>query len=140
MALREQSARIGRPVREAPPLEDEVVEGWRKVKQRQQQTRLDEQAVDDLVAAYKAGSPYRELVERFGINESTVVAHLQRRGVERRTFRKLRGGQLEQARDLYESGLSLRAVASELGLSKEAVRSGLVAAGVPIRGRGHRRT
>lgn len=67
------------------------------------------------------------------------VAHLKRRGVERRPFRKLRGDQLDRAMALYAAGQSLRSVAVELGLSKEAVRSGLAARGVEIRPQGRRR-
>jgi transposase-like protein len=115
-------------------LDDEVVEAWRD-DQRQKQVRLSPQAVDDLLAAYRAGTPCHELALRFGINESTVFAHLKRWRVERRPFRKLRGDQLQRAKELYESGQSLRSVASALALSKEAVRSGLVCHGVVIRTR-----
>lgn len=89
--------------------------------------------MDELIAAYQAGTPCRDLAERFGINESTVFAHLKRRGVERRPFRKLRGEELDRAKGLYAAGLSLRSVASELGVSRTTVRSGLVSCGVVLR-------
>jgi len=126
-----------RPVRESPPLQDEVVQAWRA--ERQVQVRLSPKAVDDLIEAYLGGTPCARLAERFGVNESTVFSHLKRRGVERRPFRKLCGERLEHAKALYATGLSLRSVSSELGLSKEAVRSGLVSAGVEIRSRGTKR-
>lgn len=89
--------------------------------------------MDKLIEAYEAGAPCQELAERFEINESTVFAHLKRRSVDRRPFRKLRGDSLQRAKELYGSGQSLRSVASELGMSPETVRSGLVSGGVSIR-------
>lgn len=134
VALRVHGARIRRPVQTSPPLQDEVVEEWREGK-RQKQVRLTVDQVDELIDAYETGSPCHELAERFGINESTVFAHLKRRKVERRPFRKLHGEMLDRAVSLYESGLSLRSVGSELGLSKESVRSGLASHGVAPRSR-----
>lgn len=135
VALRGRSARMSRQG-EVPPLDDEPPgqgsfppDGWH----RQKQVRLGDEAVDELIAAYQAGTPCQELAERFGINESTVFAHLKRRGVERRPFRKLRGEQLDRAKELYAAGLSLRSVASELGVSRQTVRSGLVSGGVVLR-------
>lgn len=134
-ALRVHGARIRRPVNASPPLQDEVVEEWREIR-RQKQVRLTVEQVDDLIAAYEAGSSCHDLATQFGVNESTVFAHLRRRRVERRPFRKLHGELLDRAVSLYESGRSLRSVASELGVSKESVRSALVVRGVEIRGSG----
>lgn len=104
---------------------------WRR--DRQKQVRLSREVVDVLIEAYRSGVPCAELGVQFGINESTVFAHLKRRGVERRPFRKLHGEQLERARECYEGGMSLRAVAVEVGISRSTVHAGLVAAGVEIR-------
>lgn len=93
---------------DSPLLVDETVESWRREK-RQSQVRLTSEAVDDLVEAYQSGTPCADLAARFGINESTVFAHLKRRKVERRPYRKLRGEPLELAVSLYRSGSSLRA-------------------------------
>lgn len=87
VALRGQNARISRSHRESPPLQDEAVEVWRCT-QRQVQVRLSADQIDDLVSAYKAGAPCRDLAERFGINESTVYSHLKRRRVSKRLFAK----------------------------------------------------
>lgn len=95
-------------------------------------------AVDALVWAYKSGDSVPELAGKFGINETTVRAHLVRREISTRGnggYRKLHGEQLGRAQALYAAGQSLRSVAAELRLSREAVRSGLVMAGVVLRAR-----
>lgn len=124
---------------QSPPAEDEVIEEWRTT-ERQQQTRLAPDQVDALIAAYLAGTPCKELAARFEVNESTVFAHLTRRRVERRPFRKLHDASLKRAKMLYASGSSLRSVATELGVSKETVRAGLVSAGVQLRSTGGARS
>lgn len=124
-----------RPATDPPLLVDDAVESWRR-EQRQVHRRLSPAEIDNLVDAYQGGTPCAELAERFGIDESTVFAHLKRRKVERRPYRKLHGAQLELARERYESGRSLRAVASELGVSRGAVHAGLVAIGVKMRSPG----
>jgi hypothetical protein len=50
----------------------------------QAQRRLTDETVDDLVRAYQDGATLKDLVERFGICQTTVIAHLDRRGVPRR--------------------------------------------------------
>ena len=132
MALREQTARMNRQVSGPPLVEDDAVEAWRR-EQRQVQRRLSPATVDDLVAAYQDGVSCAELAERFRINESTVFAHLKRRKVGRRPFRKLRGEQVQRARECYEAGMSLRTVAAEVGVSRSTVHAALVEAGVEIR-------
>ncbi len=104
--------------------------------QRQKQVRLRTDQVDELVDLYLAGALQQELTARFGIHDTTLRAHLRRRGVlKQRPYRKLRGEMLEKAQTLYESGLSLRSVASEIGVSREAIRSGLLSSGVTLRSR-----
>ncbi|HWJ64884.1 MAG TPA: hypothetical protein VNS19_23135 [Acidimicrobiales bacterium] len=90
-----------------------------------------------MVTAYLNGSSQQELVVRFRIDPTTVRAHLRRREVlATRPYNKLHGELLERAKELYAAGRSLRSVASELGVSRETVRSGLLAGGVVLRGRG----
>lgn len=104
---------------------------------RQKQVRLRPDQVDELVEAYLAGALQHELTARFGIHDTTLRAHLRKRGVlKERPYRKLRGDMLEQAVELYSSGMSLRAVASEIDLSREATRASLLQAGVRLRAAG----
>jgi DNA-binding transcriptional regulator LsrR (DeoR family) len=63
------------------------------------------------------------------------LAHLKRQGSPDRPYRKLHGELLEQAKDLYLAGASQLAIAHELGITRTAVRSGLLAAGVKLRDR-----
>lgn len=100
---------------------------------RQRQVRLSAERVDELVELYRSGASKAELARVFGINETTVRAHLRRRAVEHRPRRKLHGELLRQAAELYAAGWSLRSIGSELGVSREAVKSGLVAADVDLR-------
>ena len=100
----------------------------------QRQVRLDDNQVERLLAEHAAGATARELATSFGINQSTVYAHLGRHEAPRRVYRKLHGEPLERAKILYVAdGLSLRAVARALSISRDALRAGLAAAGVEIR-------
>ena len=91
----------------------------------QRQVRLDQSQVSRLLNEYTAGATAPELATRFGINESTVYAHLARHEAPFRVYRKLHGPLLDRGRALYvEEGLSLRAVAAELGISRTALTSG----------------
>lgn len=141
VALAGQSARKSRQIESPPPIGESPGHGAddtvRAPSQRQKQVRLRPEQVDELVEAYVAGALQQELCTRFGIHDTTLRAHLRRRGaLKRRPYRKLRGDLLEEARRLYADGLSLRAVASEVGVSREAVRSGLLASGDVLRRRG----
>lgn len=100
----------------------------------QPQRRLTPEQVDELVQAYRAGGTIKGLAVQFRIHHTTVMAHLDRRGVVRR-----RRGQVlsqEQADDavaLYQAGWSLHAVAAKIGSDHRVVRESLVKAGVEIR-------
>jgi hypothetical protein len=105
-------------------------------RQLQRQIRLPREQIVELVRQFEAGTPASALASRFGVNESTVLSHLKRAGVERSSYRKLHGELLDRAKELYlEQGWSQLAVAAELGISRGAVRSGLLAAGIRLRGR-----
>ena len=89
------------------------------------QVRLDESQVAKLLAEHASGATAEELARRFGINRSTVYVHLGRHEAPHRLYRKLHGEMLERAKVFYVAeGRSLRAVATELGISRDALRSG----------------
>lgn len=100
--------------------------GWDGVKHLKQiQKRLPLEQIMELVRQYEAGAPARELAKTFGVNESTVYAHLRRQGANDRPYRKLHGKQLEDAIRLHHDGMSVRAIATELKLDKGTVAGAL---------------
>ncbi len=119
MALWGQRARYSSPATPAP-LEDETGPPVRR--QRQKQTRLSKEQVDQLVKAYGDGDSVAGLARRFEVNETTVRAHLTRREVATRGragYRLLHGELLDRASQLYAAGKSLRSIGSELGVFLE---------------------
>lgn len=75
------------------------------------QTLLAPEQVIELVNAYESGATTAELSEKFSIHRRTVVLHLHRQGVPLR-----RGGiapeHVNEAADLYQSGMSLATIAA----------------------------
>lgn len=81
------------------------------------QRRLSETTVDELVSAYTAGSSIDSVAAQVGVNRTTIIDHLERRGVERRkVLRKMTDRSVRQAAERYASGESLRAVAARFGV------------------------
>ena len=93
--------------------------------------RLTEPEVADLVSLRQSGEQIDVLAERFGIGRSTVLAHLQRRGVpgQRWRGRTLPDDQLAEAGRLYATGLNLIAVAQQFGVDRRYLRQALPDAG-----------
>jgi hypothetical protein len=101
---------------------------------RQAQTRLDAAAVDKLVTGYQAGATVPELARIFRVHRTTVLAHLERHGVPRRANRrKLTDAQVQEASQLYSSGLSLTAVGKQLAVDEATIRTEFHKAGIPTR-------
>jgi len=81
------------------------------------QGRLRPPDIDALVDRYRAGDTINELADRFGINRTTVIAHLDRRDVERRAIAKQWDHEtLTSAARRYADGLSLADIAAQFGL------------------------
>ena len=111
----------------------------RDVVRKQQQRRLSEVDVEVLVASYNSGETLIGLARRFGINRATVLAHLDRQGVQRRQPQKLLGP--EQFADVsrrYLAGETLTQIAVSMEIGVETVRQALVDTGTPRRKRGRR--
>lgn len=80
------------------------------------QRRLSDEAVDDLVGAHLAGSPIDALAAKLGVHRTTIIDHLDRRGVEpRKAVRKTTDRRVLQAAKRYDAGESLRMVAARFG-------------------------
>jgi hypothetical protein len=100
------------------------------------QTRLRSAVVDELVRTYQDGSSVRQLAATFSISRTTVLAHLEKRGVPRRVqHRKLTDEDVRAAADLYGHGLSLTAVGQQFRVDAQTVRKEFSRAGVVTRPR-----
>jgi uncharacterized protein (DUF433 family) len=105
----------------------------RTVRSRQTQRRLGPEEVADLVSEYATGRTIGDLATDFGIHRTTVLAHLERQGVKRRSG--IITGNLPVATLLYEQGWSLMKIGEHFGVDGETVRQALRKAGVPLRAR-----
>jgi hypothetical protein len=100
------------------------------------QRRLSEATVDELVEEYLAGSSIDSLANDRQVNRTTVMGHLERRGVERRrTARKLTDGAVSKAAARYESGESLKIVAVKFDVDARTLAREFRRTGVRIRPR-----
>jgi uncharacterized protein (DUF433 family) len=100
------------------------------------QRRLSEATVDDLVRGYTAGSSIDSLALQFGVHRTTIMDHLERRGVERRTVvRKMTNRTVREAVTHYEAGESLKVVAARFGVDAKSLAREFTRGGVPIRRR-----
>jgi hypothetical protein len=108
---------------------------------RRQQRKLTQNEVQALVQARTEGSEIDALAEQFGIGRNTVMAHLERQGVPGRRWpgRTLTPEQLEQAGQLYASGLNLIAVGEQFSVDRRYLSKALRAAGFTIRSRGQQK-
>ena len=79
-----------------------------------------------------AGATTAELGRQFGVDRQTVQRKLRAVGVRMRGS-SLTPDEVERAATLYQDGLSLEKVATELRLGDGAVRNALIRAGVPLR-------
>ena len=105
---------------------------------RQSQTRLSVSNRAELLAAYAAGAPVRELATRFQVHRGTVREIARQAGLAARRP-ELPDAMRRDATLLYVSGLTLSQVATQLDISNEAVRSAVIACGGTIRPGGGRR-
>jgi hypothetical protein len=83
-----------------------------------------------LVKAYEDGAGIKELVDRYGINRSTVLNHLDRHGIARRgQVFKLKDSQVVEAAGLRNEGWSFIRIGRHLGVSDGTVASSIRRAG-----------
>jgi DNA-directed RNA polymerase specialized sigma24 family protein len=112
-----------------------VPDGTPKVNVRtpkQHQHRLKPAEIRDLINNYKAGIGVLDLAELYKLNRGTVTEILNREHVERRV-RGL-GDRVEEAKKLYEEGLSCAKIAKRMQVNAETVRNSLKKAGLKLRG------
>jgi transposase-like protein len=103
---------------------------------RQQQRRLGQEQVDEVVARYVDGESIDALAREYGINRTTVISHLERNGVDRRRNpRKMTDAKVHAAAERYATGISLAAVAAEFDVCDRTLRREFECAGVQTRPR-----
>lgn len=110
--------------------------GQRPDRPRQRQVRLTAGQVDDLVEAYRVGASYRDLMAQFGIGETTVWAHLRRRGVPKRGSWGPSAKEQTRLIERYRGGATIAVLATEFGMSYRGVRTFLLQEGLELRRRG----
>lgn len=86
--------------------------------------RLSTEVIAQLVVDYQAGVSSPELQKRYGLSKGTVLRLLNEAGVEMRR-RGLSAEQLGEVVRLYESGMTIREVARDLGVPKTTVQNAL---------------
>ncbi len=97
--------------------------------------RLSEAETAALIEAYKQGATVYELGRRFGIHRTTVSEHLHRAGVPTRTVRLvvLSDEDRERALKAAQAGMSVRRIATLIGVTERVVARTLDDAGVERR-------
>lgn len=100
------------------------------------QRHLSEAATDEIVRGYVEGSSINRLAAQLGVDRTTIISHLNRRGIERRKIvRKLTDPAVAEAAKRYRSGESLKAVAALFGVDSRTLARKFRRAGVDIRPR-----
>jgi DNA-directed RNA polymerase specialized sigma24 family protein len=97
---------------------------------RQKQTRLTDSQRSEVVERYQAGESSNVLAREFSIDRRTATRIIREAGAQ---IRYRIDADLDAARELYASGLSLAKVGKELGVSSGTVRNLLRRAGNPTR-------
>jgi hypothetical protein len=104
---------------------------------RRPQKRLSPDQLEALFESYERGDPVNVLAEEFSIHRSAVLDHLNG-STARRRYPGLDDREVNVAKQLYGSGLSLRDVGTALEVHARTVRSALLNAGVQMRDRHQR--
>jgi transposase-like protein len=108
----------------------------RPARKLQQQRRLPDDIVQQLVFRYQGGASVVQLAREFGINRETALEHLKRAGIARRPHvRKLTDQLVAEAGRLYATGLSLKNVAARFDVSETTIRNEFTRAGIQVRPR-----
>jgi DNA invertase Pin-like site-specific DNA recombinase len=101
----------------------------------QRQRRLRQDEVSLLVEDYCRGATVEELILAYGVNRTTVYAHLDRNGIHRpRGVGRLSAEQVQEAAGLYKSGHPVTTFALNFGVGEETVRRALRRGVEPNRG------
>ena len=94
--------------------------------------RLSPEARASVVARYSAGETSTALAKEHGVAKSTILGILREANVVVRR-QPMTTDQVSEAAQLYESGLSLSQVATQLNVNQETMRVAILKAGVVLR-------
>lgn len=98
--------------------------------------RLTDAQVSDLIDRYQGGASVNTLASHFGIHRTTVLNHLERRGIRRRrNDRKLTDILVELAGDYYREGHSLAQTGTKFGVDAATIRREFAKRGIQVRPR-----
>jgi DNA-binding CsgD family transcriptional regulator len=100
----------------------------------QSQRRLKPAEIDQLLTAFTAGQLVNDIAARFGVSRTTVIGHVTRRGLPRRSD-GWSATDLRAAANLYADGHSLAAVGRRFGVNSMTVANRFRQAGLPVRPR-----
>lgn len=106
----------------------------RRGRPKQAQTRLTNDELNVVIAAYQGGLTLAELASSFGADRRTLANRLEQRGASRRA-RRLSDAQIAEAVTFYTDGWSLARIANRFGLYPQSIRYRLQRAGVALRPR-----
>ena len=106
---------------------------------RQRQKRLTSEEERQVISQYRACATVSELADIFNCHRTTISACLKRHHIQMRRT-PLAKPQIDEAVQLYESGLSLEKVGKQIGVDAETIRQRLRERFVSIRGPHDRRT
>lgn len=121
------------------PAQPSIADGFEAVSQlHQQQTRLADSDVGQLVVAYREGTTILELAARFGCDRKTVTRYLKLHCVEMR-YRRFTEPQVDELVRLFRSGMSAPEIGRQLGADPKTVRARLLERGMQLRGPHDRR-
>lgn len=105
----------------------------RTTRSQRRNRSLNENEVHELLTSYTNGTPIDQVATDFGIHRTTALNIVRRSNVERRWH--VIDQHLDQARELYEEGSSLKKVGAHFGVSADTVRLAFQRNGIPIRPR-----
>lgn len=99
------------------------------------QRRLSETAVDAIVVAHTEGTTIDALASRFEVHRTTILHHLDRRGVPRPPSAQDDRSLCSPGGQRYEAGESLKVVGAQYAIDAGTLAREFRRAGVPIRPR-----
>lgn len=128
----ERAGRLSNPRSDLNQAVDQLLEGMEVIVARQQGRttsrrgvlkQLSPRDVDALVRSYQAGASVRQLVEEFEIHRTTVLTHLEKRGIPRRAnTRKLTDEQAMEARAMRDTGVPYAEIARKYRVHPKTVK------------------